>query len=362
MVAQLARELDQHGHFVVVFVPPRGDGWIADQLAGSGVAIDHFWLARPFDPGCARELAGSLRSHHVDIAHSHEFSLAFYGAWAARLSTIPHIITIHGRGHYSTAMRRRLALRTAATASAATVTVSQALGAQLARDLFLPRRRIAFIPNGVGFSPAVQSTLRSELQIGTRPLVVSVGSLYPVKGHRYLIEAAARLSSKYPELQVAIAGRGQLRDELLELARSLGLQARIHLLGLRTDIANVLAAADVFALPSLAEGLPLALLEAMLAELPIVASNVGEVGSVLAHGGAGLLVRPSDSGGLATSLDQLLSDPAAARQMAERAARRANADYRIERMTARYEALYRAVIGHQSPASGQPLAAAASPS
>ena len=116
-------------------------------------------------------------------------------------------------------------------------------------------------------------------------------------------------------------------------------------MGLRPDVANVLAAADVFALPSLEEGLPLALLEAMLASRPIVASNVGEIGAVLANGKAGLLVEPRDSAGLAAALNQLLADPARGHAMATLAAERARADYTLEQMTSRYEALYQQLLG-----------------
>jgi glycosyltransferase involved in cell wall biosynthesis len=357
MVAQLARELDLRGHSVVVFLPPRGQGWIEKQLEGSAVEIDHFWLTRPFDPGCARELAGSFRSRRIDIAHGHEFTMAFYGAWAARLAEIPHVITMHGRGHYAGALRRRMALRAAVMSSGATVSVAQALVPVLARDLLLRRSRITFIPNGVRFRPVGESTLRAELGLaaGVR-LVVSVASLYPVKGHRYLLEAVAALSNRFPDLHVAIAGRGQLHESLQELARSLGLEGRLHLLGLRSDVANVLAAADVFVLPSLAEGLPFALLEAMLAERPIVASDVGDMGSVLAHGKAGLLVKPGDAAQLAAAIERVLADPDEARVMAQRACRRADAEYRVERMTSRYEALYRSLLSGD-PVRGEPVAA-----
>ncbi|MBI4500748.1 MAG: glycosyltransferase family 4 protein [Gemmatimonadetes bacterium] len=345
MVAQLATELQTLGHSVVVYVPPRGDGWLGKQLVGSGIEIDHFWLTRPFDPGCARELASSFHNQNIELAHSHEFSLAFYGAWAARLAGIPHMITMHGRQYYADRFRRRLALRTAVMSSAVTSSVSQALARQLTRDLLVPRGRIVFIPNGVRLSPAPESTLRGELGLSERDrLVLSVGSLYPVKGHRHLLEAVAQLSERHPHLHVAIAGRGQLHDELLALGRTLGIAPRLHLLGLRPDVANLLAAADVFALPSLAEGLPLAVLEAMIASRPIIASEVGEVGPALAGGDAGILVRPGDAHGLAEGLDRLLWDRALAHELAGRAARRAETEYTLERMTERYDALYRALL------------------
>jgi glycosyltransferase involved in cell wall biosynthesis len=363
MVAQLARELSTLGHSIVVYVPPppRGEGWLEEELRGSRVEVDHFWLKRPFDPGCARELAASLRSREIEIAHGHEFSLAFYGAWAARIAGIPNVITMHGRVHYPGRIRRRVALRAAVMSSGATVSVSHALGRQLADDLWLPQGRIKFIPNGVRLLPVPRSTLREELRLSDdQRLILSVGSLYPVKGHRYLLEAVAKLSVRHPDLHVAIAGQGHLLESLREQSEALGLGPRLHLLGLRTDVANLLAACDVFALPSLSEGLPLALLEAMLAGRPIVATDVGDNRLVLGDGKAGLMVEPGDADGLAEGLNRVLTDSAGAQRMAECAARRANEEYRLERMTNRYETLYRSLLRRKTVTPQPVLASAAS--
>src|SRR5262249_39698755 len=163
----------------------------------------------------------------------------------------------------------RLALRAAFMASGATVSVSQALAGLISRELLWPRNRMMVISNGVRFTPSRSSTVRAELGVQERdPVIVALGSLYEVKGHRFLLEAQAQLSRRYPNLHVVIAGRGEQQNSLTDLARQLGIESRVHLLGLRTDVANLLAAADVFALPSLSEGLPLALLEAMFAARP----------------------------------------------------------------------------------------------
>src|SRR5207249_10181162 len=251
-----------------------------------------------------------------DLAHSHEFTMAFYGAWAARRARVPHVITMHGARYYAGRLRRRVALRAAAGLSGGVVAVSQALAGQLARDLWIRSTRITTIPNGVRFDPLAESTVRSELALSPEDhLVVTVGNLYPVKGHRVLLDAAALLSSQHPNLHVAIAGRGELAAALAEQARELGFAGRLHLLGLRSDIPNLLAAADVFVLPSLSEGLPLALLEAMFAGCPIVASDVGEIRTVLANGDAGMLVPPGDAPALAAALRGLLESPIHARQL-----------------------------------------------
>jgi glycosyltransferase involved in cell wall biosynthesis len=166
-----------------------------------------------------------------------------------------------------------------------------------------------------------------------------------------LIDAVAALSAKYPDLHVVIAGQGQLHDEPVSLGVALGISPRLHLLGLRSDVANLLAGADVFAMPSLAEGLPLALLEAMLASRAIVASDVGEIGAVLDRGNAGLLVRPGAASEIVVALDQLLSNPSASQAVGARAACRARTEYTLERMAARYEAVYRRLLAGRPVAS-----------
>jgi len=345
VLAHLATELQERGAWNVAFLPADGEGWLGRELERSGVAIEHFRLERPFSPAFAGWLHAALRRHRVMVAHSHEFTMAVYGAWAARRAGIPHVITMHGNAYYAERLRRRLAMRAAVGLSGRTVAVSLPLARRLARDLWIPRSRVAMIPNGVPRVPPGRTTLREEL--GLRPddrLLVSVGNLYPVKGQRHLVDALAALARLHPTVHVAIAGRGDLESALSAQARDHGVGERLHLLGLRSDIAAILAAADVFVLPSLSEGLPLALLEAMFAGCPIVASDVGEVGAVLAGGEAGVLVPPGDPTALAAAIGGLLSDPSRARELGARAALRAAAEYDVSQMVRRYLDTYHELI------------------
>jgi len=347
MVAQLAGELEGAGCPCVAFVPAGGEGWLGRELTAAGVTVETFQLTRPFSPQLSRELVTAFRRHRIDLAHGHEFSMAFYGAWAARRAGVPHVITMHGGRYYADRLRRRLVMRAAVTASGALVAVSEGLRTHLAHDLWLGAKRITTIPNGVRFRPAAESTLRGELRLAPDDrLVVAVGNLYPVKGHRYLLDALARLAGDHPNLHVAIAGRGELATTLQEQAAALGIGARCHLLGLRPDVANVLAAADLFALPSLSEGLPLALLEAMFAARPIVASAVGDVPVALASGAAGVLVPPGDAAALADAIHRLLAQPFEAQRLSQSAQARAAAEYGIERMVQRYAGLYERLLAN----------------
>ena len=354
MLASVAADLQATGSDTLVIAPARGEGWLARELRGTGVQVELFHLDRPFSPKFARWLGEVFRRHRVALAHSHEFTMAVYGAWAARRAGIPHLITMHGSRYYAGRLRRRIAMRLAAQASSAVVAVSRTLSRHLARDLWIRPSRIVTIPNGVQRALTdAPSTLRAELELQSGDqLVVAVGNLYPVKGHAVLLDALALLAARFPRLHVAIAGRGELERPLRRRAEELQVSDRFHLLGLRADIANVLAGADVFVLPSLSEGVPLALLEAMLTAKPVVASAVGDVPTVLDGGRAGLLVPPSDAAALAARLDELLSHPARARALSAAAQARATADYTFDVMMDAYRALYAQALGQQAHDGG----------
>jgi glycosyltransferase involved in cell wall biosynthesis len=347
VVAHLAAGLQESGAQSVVFVPARGEGWLARQLSGTGVVIDAFELKTPVSPACARSLAAAFRRHRIDVAHSHEFSMAVYGAWASWLAGVPHVVTMHGSRYYAGRLRRRVALRSALAASKRTVAVSTRLADQMSRDLWIPRARIAMVSNGVRRAPAAPKTLRDELRLSAADrLLVAVGNLYPVKGHTHLIDAMARLAERHSTLHLAICGRGPLGDALAAQARRLGLANRVHLLGLRSDVAASVAAADLFVMPSLSEGLPLALLEAMSAGSAIVATAVGEVGVALEQGAGGVLVEPGDSNALAAAIERLLGDQHLARTLGARAACKAAAEYDVGSMVRHYRSMYDASLSH----------------
>jgi glycosyltransferase involved in cell wall biosynthesis len=344
MVASLAAELQAAGAENLVIAPANGEGWLARELSGTGVRVELFRLDRPVSPSLARWLTETLRRHRVALAHSHEFTMAVYGAWAARWAGVAHLFTMHGSRYYAGRLRRRVAMRVAAALSGSVVAVSQSLARHLSRDLWVRASRIVTIPNGARLAPVAHSTLRAELRLGADDrLALAVGNLYPVKGHSYLLEAFGLLARRFPRLHVAIAGRGELEAPLRARARTLEVGDRFHLLGLRSDIGNLLAGTDVFVLPSLSEGLPLALIEAMLAARPIVATAVGEIGLVLSGGRVGILVPPGDAAALAHALAHVLSDPTEARRLSAAAALRAG-DYTLDKMTGRYVALYETLL------------------
>lgn len=343
VLSQLSQELSRRGHTVIPVGPDNGCGWLAEQMRDRGFTPQTFSLRRPIDLACYRGMKTLLGDLRVDVIHSHEFTMAVYGAAVASALKKPHIITFHGGVRMLAKWRRRAALRWAMKRSLATVAVSESTRLRFAASLGVDPAALQVVPNGIEKRVGVGERLRTELALANgERLVVAVGNVIPVKGHITLVRALARLDPAVTPWRLAIAG--ELRDgapEIREFAAREGLNDRIVLLGRRLDIPDILAAADLFVMPSLSEGLPLALLEAMFAGRAIIASSVGGIPEVIRDDVEGLLVPPGDPGPLAVALDRLLGDPSLRDELGSRARARAEDRYSVGAMTDGYEALYR---------------------
>jgi glycosyltransferase involved in cell wall biosynthesis len=348
MMLYLAEALRDRGHAVCPVIPGNGCGWLADEFHGRGFVPEQFVMRRFIDWGCLLGLVNTLRRRRVQVIHSHDFTMAVYGAASAAILRRPHVITMHGGRYFAERWRRRVALRWATGRSAAAVAVSAALQADLATALRLPRATFPVVHNGI--RPCVGSGggegVRRELGIALEePLIVAIGNLYPVKGHLVLLQALRAL----PRCHVVIAGRGEEAAALRTYAAEQGLAPFVHLLGYRADVADLLAAADVFALPSLSEGIPLALLEAMFAGKGIAASAVGGVPEMVTSECEALLVPSGDPPALATALGRLLADRTLRRRLGEAARQRAQQAFSLDTMADRYVRLYTSAVTSPGP-------------
>jgi glycosyltransferase involved in cell wall biosynthesis len=341
MMLDLATELRSRGHTVLPVGLKNGTGWLGARFDAAGFRTESFELRRPIDFAAVAQLAAILREFRADVVHSHEFTMAIYGAAASTRVHARHVITMHGGLYYAAALRRRLAMRWATRRSSALVGVSLATANTLQRTLGVTPPRLQIVPNGIPLRSGVRDRVRSELGITPGEiLIVAVGNLYAVKGHAVLLDALGTLRDS-ADWRLAIAGRGEEEAALLERAAAAGIADRIHILGFRDDIPDVLAAGDIFAMPSLSEGLPLALVEAMSFGLPVVVSAVGGIPEVVSDNVDALLVPPSDVIALASALRALINDPALRRRLGAAARTRARRDYDITTMVDRYERLYR---------------------
>lgn len=341
VLVQVAEELRRRGHHVLAIGPANGCGILGGVLRGRGFETDVFHLARPLDLGCLVGLRDTLRRHRIEVVHSHEFTMAIYGAAAARMLGLPHVITMHGSQTAFTARRRRVALRLAFGASRATVAVSRATQAYMTRVMGAAPGQYLTIPNGVAVTPGRRDPVRAELGLAPADrLVVAVGNLSRRKGHLVLLQALAGIDPARAPWHVAIAGRGEEEEALRSYAAGAGMASRVHLLGHRSDIPDVLAAADIYAMPSLWEGLPMALLEAMFAERPVVASRTEGIPEAIDDGVHGLLVEPGAVEPLRAALDVLLTDAALAGRLAAAGLARAQREFSAAAMVDGYERAY----------------------
>jgi glycosyltransferase involved in cell wall biosynthesis len=344
VVLRLSIELRRRGHDVVPVGPTNGVGWLGERFREAGFEPEQFGLRRAVDPSGPRRLAEMLTRRGVQAVHSHEFTMCVYGAAAARRLGVPHVTTMHGSQTMTQAWRRRAALRWAYRRSRAVVAVSEATRLQLEADLGLRPGVLTLVRNGV---PVVRGDrARARAEFGLRDddvMVLAVGNLDPRKGHRVLLGALQQLVANgldVPWHLVIAGGRGgPEREPLLAFAAEHGLADRVHVLGQREDVPDLQAAADIFAMPSLWEGLPLALLEGMIAGNACVASRTSGIPEAITDGEHGVLVPPGDVNALATALAPLLRDPALRARYGQAAYARAMQEFTIEAMTDRYEAL-----------------------
>ena len=343
VVAQLAESLRNRGHRVEPVVPEGREGWLVDELVGNGFPVHRYDLRRPVDFGFPARLAAQLTELKIDVVHSHEFVMAVYGAAAARRLGAPHVITMHGNQKMTEQFRRRAALRWAFRRSRATIAVSNDTRKHLESSLGIRSGIVDVIPNGIPERAGNREALRAALNVrADEVLMLSVGNLSERKAHKILVDALALLEQrgeKYP-WRLAIVGDGAERPIIEEKIRNAQLGDRIHLLGARTDIADLQAAADIFVLPSLWEGLPLALLEGMFGGNAIIASNISGIPEAVEHGKQGLLTPAGDPAALAEAIAMLLRDPNERNRMAEAARERARSRFTIDVMTSAYERLY----------------------
>jgi glycosyltransferase involved in cell wall biosynthesis len=287
-------------------------------------------------------LARMLRAERPAIFHAHlSWPLAAKWALAASvLARLPTVATIQLIPEFRLERSSRLQLRALAAGVDRYIAVSRDVATELAERFGWPAAKIEVGYNAVEierFGGPPPAGLRE--QIGgdaERPLVLTPARLDEQKGHPVLLRAAAEL----PGVDFVLAGEGPERAGLEALAGELGIAERVHFLGYRDDIPQLLAACDVFALPSLYEGSSLAVLEAMASGRPVVSSAIGGTDELIDDGVDGLLVAPGDAAGLASALRRLLDDAELRKAFAERARRRVERDFTPAAMTQRVEAIY----------------------
>src|SRR5829696_194955 len=286
----------------------------------------------------ARGIRKLLREGRFDLVHAHIYASAVAAAIATRGTGLPLVITEHTEASWQNRWARRI------------IAVSTPIERRLIeRDGVLPQL-VTLIPNAVipasGNPPDLADTLPDGWS--ERQLVGVVARLQPEKGVATFLKAAAHASKISPEVRFLVVGDGPLREELLDLVGRVGLRERVRFLGYRADARALTGLLDVLVVPSLTEGSPLIVLEAMAAGVPVVASAVGGISYQVRHGEEGVLVPPDDPDALAGALGALLGDPAHAHRLGEAGRRRTENEFSHEALVRRIEAVCRAALGGEN--------------
>jgi glycosyltransferase involved in cell wall biosynthesis len=301
-----------------------------------------------------RGLGQVLCDRSVDVIHSHNWGTLLETVVARRwCPRVRHVHAVHGQEldpFRVTGWKRhvrRLLMRWGMRQTHAVVAIANSVQEWLARDCGLQPPRLQYIPNGVA-DPQVRSAdasaaeLRRSLVIDSEALVIgSVSRLIPLKDFASAIEAVREVVRGGRDAHLVLVGEGAERGNLESKAVARGLHDRVHFVGRQTNVGDWLSCFDVYINSSRTEAMSMALLEAMAAELPIVATEVGDAAALV--GGpepAGLLVPPADSAALAAAIERLLGDGAERRTLAGAGRRRYEAHYAIGRMVERYAELY----------------------
>jgi glycosyltransferase involved in cell wall biosynthesis len=306
-----------------------------------------------------RRLRELIAREKPDVLHSFLFVANVLGSFAARREKTPCVVASRGRMgiEWKAHVLHRMTQRAANRRCDLLICKTQAMAREAERLEGMPRERIRVIPNGVeidrfAFQPGAAAENRRLLQeehgiSADGPLVIAVGNLKPVKGHRTLVEAAAALVDSFPRLQVAIVGKGESAAELRAAIRSHELARRVFLPGNFEDVRPWMRAADVFVAPSLSEGMPNAVLEAMAMGLPVVLSDIP--GHVEAAGPDAWYFQPQDAEGLAQALADALASPNQRAERGRAGYERVRAQMSVDAMVRRIESLYCELVGGRRP-------------
>jgi glycosyltransferase involved in cell wall biosynthesis len=323
-----------------------------------------------WDLGGLFRLRDFLRRERYDIVHTHTSKGGIVGRLAATLSGVPVIVhTVHGFGFHERSSLPALLAYSAMEKAAAPwcdriVSVSE-FHRQWALDLRICNaRKIVAIPNGVAdarlANAAHNHALRQQLGAGEGDLLIlSMARLAEDKGFSYLLRAASTLAAGNLRFRIAIAGEGPERESLEALARNLRVDHLVTFLGFRGDVAELLAASDMVVLPSLREGLSIALLEAMSAAKPIIATTIGSHREVVSQAEVARLVPPANVKALSDAILNLAGDPAAMTRLGATARALFESRYTEARMLDSYKQLYFDLLEQKCP--GQAAAAQPSP-
>ena len=332
-VVNLLNELPFRSRFVLEIGRPTPEG--LHQLLDAGVIRASMRVRMRRLPLDLVRLARLLRGWHIDILHTHMYSANLIGALAGRLAGVPVVVTSeHGKNHWKRAHHHWVERRVISPLVDLRFCASEDIR-QLRQEVDgVPGEKLVYMPNGTTL-PSLERREANPV-----PVLGCVGRLIKAKDYGTLIEAVAMLRSAGIDCRLEIVGDGPERGMIEGVVAEYGLQPRVNLVGFQSDISRWLRRFDLFVMPSIREGQPLALLEAMAHGLPIVATRVGGIPLTVEPGVEAELVEPGNPGQLAHALRLLLEDRGRMANLGESARRRVEKEFSIQAVSARYARTY----------------------
>ncbi len=323
----------------------RKKGSLADRITNQNSQVifdgkhDHSLLS------AIKKIYKSCVNGQYHIVHTHGFTTMLAGYLATKLSRTPILINgEHGTLYYAS-IKQRLLQKWLFGAMNLNLTVSKELKNKIQIEFNPSRDNFQPIINGVDsekFNPKISSTLHSELNIPENHLIIgSVGRLVGVKNYPSLMHAFATISQKNVNTHLVLAGAGPERPALELIASKLNLAGRVHFLGKRDDIPNVMNGYDLFVLPSFSEGLSNTLLEAMSCGVPVIASKVGGNPEIIIPNVSGFLYPSDDIEALAEILNNLCHSPSDIKKLAALSREHIVNNYSLRSMVNNYENAYK---------------------
>ncbi len=352
LAAALARQLKDQFHSV--FLCLDGLGQLGEELEAEGFTVVQLGREPGIDLKVSKRIRQAVKDHKIDLLHAHQYTPFFYSAMSRRMRHTPPILfTEHGR-HYpdQRKLKRVIANKILWRQHDRATAVGRFVARALVANEGFPRTDVQVIYNGINPdqfmlpNPSqIRYLMRKELGLTEdQPIALQVARFHPVKSHATSIKAFSHVVEQLPNAVLLLAGDGQDKQLMQELARQLGISSQVRFLGVRTDIPKLMAASDVFVLSSLSEGISVTLLEAMAAGVPICTTDVGGNSEIVEHTVTGLLSPRQDAKALGSNLVQLLIDAPLRRKFVDASRRKLLAQFNQQQMHEGYTKLYRSMI------------------
>ncbi len=352
VIANIATGLNKQNFDMGAWCITRG-GEIADELNEKGIKVKVLGIISYYNPLNILKLARLLKNAKPDIVHTHGYFASVIGRIAAKIAGILILIN-HVHSTYWDYRKRHILMEKFLSIFTHKIICCSKAVEDFVRDYerIKPSKTVV-IYNGVdeGNFSTFKNGSSAKAQLGVDSgvsLVGTVSSLAPHKGHKYLIQAAPMILDIFPSTKFLIVGDGILREKLEEQVKNLNLISNVIFTGTRKNIPDLLSAMDIFVLPSCSrEGLGISIIEAMAAEKPVVATDIGGIPDVVKNGETGLLVLPRNSEALAQAIIELLRNPKKANTMGKKGRIRFQEKFTNKRMLSEVENLYVALINQK---------------